>query len=359
MKSLITFTTFLLFQSIVFGQNCLNMNENTRGNVRIFSTTGVKSIDNYLSKEGTYLEEIFAVKVKLQIFDDSNEPNAYATSESINPLSFDGTVYFGLQLLADELKEANGYASVNGILAHEYGHILQEKLDCKLEGAQRELHADFMAGFYMGKRGIYTADEIKQFSVSLFKKGDKHVWDASHHGTPKKRLLTLLTGYFYASKTDSPSEAYYAGIKILSEEGGLKEGLETQSIKGPDPITVTTPDGKTYNLIYGVKYTVDEVEYAGLLLLGGDGLGKIRLRFGTQTVEESVTLLKKDGILYLVGSSPINPKTGRAMSYNSDIFFFSGDRMYVTDINLKTAEVKSFVINDLQLVNDWLKYLEW
>ncbi len=351
----------LLAQTSIFSQSrCLNINKSSQRNAKTYSSTGSKLVDEYLNNERKYLETIFAVKVKLQILDDTSEPNAYATSESSNPLSFDGTVYLGYKLLTQEFSELNGHAAVNGIMAHEYAHILQEKLSCNLEGAQRELHADFLAGYFMAKRGVYTSEEIAQFGYSMFRKGDEHVWDESHHGTPKQRLTSLTTGYLAAASINTPKDAYYSGIELFNEDGGLETKEETSPIESGNNV-VTTPDGNKYNKISTVEYTVAGVTYYGLLLFGNNSTKAVlRLKYNQNFVQQDMDIVNKEGRVYVIGSNPINPKNGVALTrYSPDNFYFVDDAMYVFDTAGNNAVVKSSMVSSKKDIEAWLKFLEW
>jgi hypothetical protein len=370
MKSIIKialcYIVFLLQQTKAEAQ-CLPLQRGAIRNAQVFNTTGVAKFDEYLNAEKKYLEKIFAVKVKMRILDDSGTPNAYATKESDNPLSFDGSVYLGLTLIADELKAENGLASVNGIMAHEFAHILQEKLKCTLEGSQRELHADFLAGFYMGRRGTYTADDIAAFGLSLFKKGDSEIWSEAHHGTPEQRLQTLLAGFHTATLTDSPSDAYEAGILVLNEDGDLGGGDSTPKKEEPESSTeyVVKIDGVQYSKGYTIEYEVANIKYDGIFFLE-NGKGIMRLKFNNTIVEEDMETIESEQTgAYFRGSNPRNALTGRAFAnYAPDNFFFEKKTdgtttVWVVDTNANSAEVRTNLVTKTSKVNEWLAWLEW
>ncbi len=90
--------------------------------------------------------------------------------------------------------------------AHECGHIYQfnsafrERLGSVL---LIELHADFLAGIYMGKRKEFTADRVKQFSDALHSAGDYAYNDPGYHGTPGQRSAAMEKVYQLASSNQS------------------------------------------------------------------------------------------------------------------------------------------------------------
>ena len=58
-----------------------------------------------------------------------------------------------------------------------------------------ELHADYLGGYYMGRRPQFSSDHIAVFARSLFAKGDYAYNDRNHHGTPEQRFNALKRGY--------------------------------------------------------------------------------------------------------------------------------------------------------------------
>jgi hypothetical protein len=356
-----------LFQQEAEAQ-CLPLQRGSSRNLKTFNTTGVAKFDEYLNAEKKYLEKIFAVKVKMKILDDSDAPNAYATKDSDNPLSFDGSVYLGISLIAEELKAENGLASVNGIMAHEFAHILQEKLNCTLEGSKRELHADFLAGFYMGQRGTYTNAEISAFGMSIYSKGEGEIWSPSHHGTPQQRLQSLLAGYHTSTLTDSPSDAYQAGILVLNEDGDLGGGTQKESEPEVTPsktnYVVRIGDVK-YSKGYVIEYEVARIKYAGIFFLE-NGKGVMRLKFNDTIVEEDMEVTNSETAgKFFKGSNPRNAITGRTLAnYAPDNFFFEtksdgSQVIWVVDSNANSAQVKSSLETESSKINEWLAWLKW
>ncbi len=360
----IAFAPALLFFQLDAAAQCLPFQSGSNQANKIFNSTGISTLDAYLNAEKKYLESIFAVKVKMRILDDSDSPNAYATKNSDNPLSFDGSVYLGYTLLATEMKAENGLASVNGIMAHEFSHILQEKLKCTLEGAKRELHADYLAGFYMGHRGTYSVEELTAFGVSLYNKGEGEIWSASHHGTPEQRYVALLTGYKYAAFTDSPSVAYYSGIDAFDDKSG--DLGETNLLTNKPSLEITT----NYNVIigdvvykkaYAIKFEVASMTYSGLLLLE-NGVGVMRLKYNNKIVEQNIEMKNDAQIgVFLAGSNPIDAvKRNKLLDYSPDNFFFDkDDTLWVIDNKGSNSKVESSLLLERSNVDEWLVWLDW
>jgi hypothetical protein len=176
------------------------------------------TLDNYIRAENAKLVDIFGVIPNLVYVDAVNWDNAAASSDPDEVL-ITGTVYIGIKLLENEFKDKQrGLHAIIGALAHEYGHILQYKF----EGAtftdllQTELHADFMAGYYIAKRSALTPTEVDNFAFSLFLRGDRPTFfGAPDHGGGDQRVAAMLAGYY--SKTLEPNDAYNAGRRVALE----------------------------------------------------------------------------------------------------------------------------------------------
>lgn len=173
--------------------------------LEILDSSGNPELDQSISLELTHIAESFKVLPGFGFYDDSAAKNAFATRESIIP-DTRGTVIFGKQLLANELARHKwGGLAVAGIMAHEFAHIYQMQSEFYelLLGSQPthkllELHADYLAGYYLGLKRLRTNDsdiDIKAFLDSLYLKGDTHFYSRGHHGTPSERKDAMLAGY--------------------------------------------------------------------------------------------------------------------------------------------------------------------
>jgi hypothetical protein len=131
-------------------------------------------------------------------------PNAFALRTS-DVLGTKGTVLLGLKLLNSLLDDDDGGGAIAGICAHECAHIYQyfnafyDHLS-PLGGIAVELHADLLAGYYMGKRGDADASRVRSFSMELFKRSGYDFTDPSFHGSPGERSAAVDRGYYYATQ---------------------------------------------------------------------------------------------------------------------------------------------------------------
>lgn len=79
--------------------------------------------------------------------------------------------------------------AVAGILAHEWGHMVQDRP----QGTAAELQADCLAGAYLRAGGFSETDAIR-FAELSFLNGDLE-WSAFGHGTGIQREKAVLRGY--------------------------------------------------------------------------------------------------------------------------------------------------------------------
>lgn len=205
LKCLLIAITALSALTAVASAQCL------RGSLpqaNFFHSTGDPILDKQLDTEARAIGRVLEVSPKLYILDDGDQPNAYAVPPSADLPS--GAVCLGIRLLSDVLKETNGAPEgVDGILAHEFGHILQAKLNSPLSGKWRELHADYMAGYCLGKRRMH----MNAFAWCLYKLGDYGFSNPTHHGTPASRNEAMVQGYLNSGS--SLEEAFFYAQKMM------------------------------------------------------------------------------------------------------------------------------------------------
>jgi hypothetical protein len=146
-----------------------------------------------------------------------DQPNAFAMRTS-DVLGTNGTVLIGLKLLNSLLQDetGGGAAAIAGICAHEVGHIYQYFNDyfdhiSPLGTTAVELHADLIAGYYMGRRGDATSDQVHYFSQALFNRTGYDFTDPSFHGSPGERIAAVDKGYFWAKQGVSLPDACTRG----------------------------------------------------------------------------------------------------------------------------------------------------
>lgn len=199
----------------------LGYGENSFKEIR--RTTGDPQADIALDKAIKRLADAFEVYPGFAFFDDGGHPNAWATEASLIP-NTTYTVLFGENYYRKWLKYDPSGISVLSVIAHEFGHIMQYKsgLMAEIRGGQQtskrvELHADYMAGYYVGilKRQNPTA--------SFWKAGDKFRQigtyddkDPLFHGTPEERVAASQRGFSTGYDGRAAKAAFQLGMSYVA-----------------------------------------------------------------------------------------------------------------------------------------------
>ena len=97
------------------------------------------------------------------------------------------------QFLAGIARDYGAPAAI-GILAHEWGHMVQGQVP----GRSAELHADCLAGAFMRRRG-YGKQALLRFALVSLDSGDDGLL-IGNHGTGDQRQAAVLKGYEGAAR---------------------------------------------------------------------------------------------------------------------------------------------------------------
>ncbi len=135
----------------------------------------------------------FSERVKLNAFASRNTALGRA----------DGSVVFGNSLYR-EIIGRREYPEVGivAICAHEFGHIVQYKfgidriLIVNNSVKRLELHADFLAGYFAGRRKLEMPDfPAAVFALTQYSFGDCNYGDPDHHGSSDERGAAVVAGF--------------------------------------------------------------------------------------------------------------------------------------------------------------------
>lgn len=186
------------------------------------------------------------------------DSNAYATREIFNGKE-DGTIALGLALIQAEIRSNGGREnalSIPAIIAHEFGHLLQFKFGTMATGALAEIQADFLAGWYLGRRvkgEKLTSAALGSVMRSFYEKGDYAFNQPTHHGTPEERSRAIQRGYSYS--TLKLNDAYEVSVQFV--------GLPKPNPEGPMSFAI---DDGFKEILRGVLAKRD----SGFVALKGD-----------------------------------------------------------------------------------------
>lgn len=191
----------------------MGLARDARGLDEPIESSGNNAFDKALGRSLVKLPTLANVRPSFGYYNDSVGENAYASPDS-SVQGYRGTVLFGLNLLRQQTGGPSGWdIAVLGICAHEFAHIYQfdHGIQDHLLVGQRtvvrtELHADFLAGFFIGVlRHERPGIAIQRFGQLFYDLGDKAFNSRQHHGTPEERVNSVQAGFKYAS---APGVAY-------------------------------------------------------------------------------------------------------------------------------------------------------
>lgn len=189
-------------------------------------STGDAEVDVLLDRALARLAETFDVWPKVGFYDDGDAPNAMAMRYAVA-----GTHEFAVVFGRDYFKMLMDY-DPSGITllqtaAHEFAHVwvYKEGLFEKIRGGQPtvkriELHADFLAGYYLGYRKLEHPDA--SFLAAGWRRedsGDMQVSNIHHHGTPDQRADAADAGFKLGFlKQPTAREAFAAATAYVADK---------------------------------------------------------------------------------------------------------------------------------------------
>lgn len=193
--------------------------------VRIAASSGDAETDRFLGGALQRLSATFQVSPGFAFFDDGENENAFASRETLLG-NGPGTVLMGMKLFGRLMTRVNdGGITVIAVCAHEFGHIYQmyagyeaplDRLDPSTN-KPHELHADFLSGFYLGRRKAeHRQLDLREVGRELHALGDTDYTSRQHHGTPDERVAALAAGFKFGSQGNADiSAAAKAGFELV------------------------------------------------------------------------------------------------------------------------------------------------
>lgn len=303
-----------------------------------YLSCGDQNIDNLFKEEIVDIGLVYGVKVNFNFYEDNSLPNAKCQCHTSS--TYDASIIFGVSLLNKELwNSEHGENALIGILAHEMGHALQCKEGYSAEGKERELQADFLAGYYMGrKKNFYTVD-IKKFATALYTMGDKEFWSADPHGSPTERVNAMYEGYKYA---------------YLSIDKAFKKGCEYVKQVATN-VTIVYKETTPTLIFNDNSNKPSSVPTSGAIVITEGGYYSGNYTNVTVTGSKNVTVVGTiSGQLTLMGSGDV---TAKCSHVNNILCQGSGDLTIECNVS---GSVQSMGSGDIQIngkVIGWIEVL--
>jgi hypothetical protein len=217
---------------------CLAGGGNTTAEVnrkQVFVKTGVPTLDYSMLEDIKVLDAAFGTSIPVYFIKDDDEQRGTAfftptrfpdliREEGFDPdrVRVSGSVFISSGLFIKEFKETNGsLMSIPAILGHEFGHGMQHSNNFPYDGKWQELHADYLAGWFIGHRGRFRPQNAVQAILNFYNKGDYEFNDKGHHGTPQERASAFNAGYTLnvQGNVASGALAYSSGLQYVRNLG--------------------------------------------------------------------------------------------------------------------------------------------
>jgi predicted metalloprotease len=160
----------------------------------------IKDLDNAVMRDlmltaQSEMERFFNVELDVFCMDDEELGAFYRPRTN--------TMVIGTDFFFETANPPGNINNVLAVLSHEIAHTFQVHhglLDHLVSNDLHrvkciELHADFLAGGYMGWRSRTYDVEIKSLTKLFFGFGDNVTSDQSHHGLPQERFLSFRAGF--------------------------------------------------------------------------------------------------------------------------------------------------------------------
>lgn len=173
----------------------------------LVSSSGVSGLEDVLLLTLDDLSNIFGILPAFSFYKEETTPNAKAFNVDITNNNRDGTIIFGIDLLNELLQiPLHPDAAIVAVCAHEFAHIYSyssnftERL--RPPGASpfmSEQFADYMAGYYAGRRKLRNRD----FPAVVFAEATSKYGGGSH-GTSEQRATAVEEGF---------KAAFYGGLQ--------------------------------------------------------------------------------------------------------------------------------------------------
>jgi hypothetical protein len=193
--------------------------------------TSDAALNASLQQDIDELSKWFLIKPSVYFLNDKLESSYFQTDTYAdlikrdgadpNKTKPDGSIFISDGFIKKEFKDNNGHLwSLPAVLAHEFAHAMQAKNSCPFpSGIKRELHADFLAGWYIAHRYRYGFDPVAGFNT-IFRKGTDKLgyFDENNHGTTANRIFYTQAGFNFNLRINQNAvQAYQEGIHLLNQ----------------------------------------------------------------------------------------------------------------------------------------------
>lgn len=171
---------------------CLGFNGGYTNSGRLTNTFDNLVYDQKMTEEIAIQSQFFdccPANFSVLVEPSPENKNAYANSN--------GQILFGYHMFYHTIARY-GELAVAGVLAHEWGHLVEYRFNWNQEQPFMELEADAWSGFYMALRKQYAWSQIEGYFRNVYATGDYNFNSPTHHGTPNERINSAYLGVLLA-----------------------------------------------------------------------------------------------------------------------------------------------------------------
>lgn len=173
------------------------------GGMNITNTTNNANLDSHIFKEVSKLERFFSQNIDFFFgLEENQSGNAFFTPRC-SSISCNGSIVLGQHLILQAFNQGKGLNSVTAVLAHEFAHSVQLFFGWYGNSPLKELHADYLAGFYMAYQSNLTTTDLDNAVDDFYSRGDFNFHSPQHHGTPEERGCAFIMGFKYGRQGNS------------------------------------------------------------------------------------------------------------------------------------------------------------
>lgn len=159
----------------------------------ILNTAGNPNLDFALLQEAGYQNQVWGTQAQLFVYSDA-PPSAQSAPT--------GQVYIGVNITSALLGADPTLVALTYVLAHEWAHQAQFRIFPGIQQSQlsiqRELQADCLAGYYLGRFKPNDWTTINPAIQSAMQLGDNPMVPFFHpkaHGTGPQRIAAVQQGF--------------------------------------------------------------------------------------------------------------------------------------------------------------------
>ena len=223
--------------NISFGQCFLNTISN--GTI-IENSTGNVELDNLLLVQKNDLESFFGVNINLFYGTELAQSGNAFFSPSCSSINCNGQIVLGKYLMGELSNKSDSYTRLVSVFAHEFAHAVQHKFGWSGKSKWRELHADYLAGYYIGMTKTVNESEVISTFNEFSSQGDFDFNNPDFHGTPEERGCAFLEGFKYAyTGNTNVYAAYNTGKNYVIANNPCYKNKQTNTRPGYYFPTVT------------------------------------------------------------------------------------------------------------------------